>query len=197
MFFRRNSDIDWIVVFLGNPGLQYKNTRHNAGFMTADEIAGRKNIKLGRLKFHALTGSCNFSGTGALLMKPTTYMNLSGTAAGQAAAFHKIPPERIIVVSDDVALPLGTVRVRRKGSSGGHRGLQSIISTLGTQEFPRIKIGVGMPSGSDIEIMDWVLGSFTENEAKTIGESVARAARAVETYITQGAENAMMMFNSI
>jgi PTH1 family peptidyl-tRNA hydrolase len=191
MFSRPRTNIEWIVVCLGNPGVRYAGTRHNAGYLTGEEIARRKGSKLNRLKFHALTGECKFDGSRALILKPTTYMNLSGRAVQQAAAFHKIPPERVLVVSDDVALPLGAVRVRRKGSAGGHNGLKSIIQSLGTQDFPRIKIGVGMPPHKDMDMMDWVLGSFSGSEIEIITEAINRAADAVEAYITDGPDAAM------
>ena len=143
--------VSWLVVFLGNPGLRYEGTRHNAGFMTADALARKKNISINRSRFRALTASCPFGDTTALLMKPQTYMNLSGEAVDQAARFYKIPADHVLVVSDDITLPIGAMRIRTKGSAGGHNGLKNIISVLGTEEFPRIRLGVGTPPQPDYE----------------------------------------------
>ena len=144
MFFgKRTGPVTWLVVGLGNPGPKYEWTRHNMGFLVVDELAERENIPVQRLKYKALTNTALIGGQSVLLMKPTTYMNLSGEAVGQAARFYKIPPERVLVISDDVALPQGKLRVRRSGSAGGHNGLKNIIAHLGTDQFPRIKVGVG------------------------------------------------------
>lgn len=197
MFFHFTDGIKWVVVFLGNPGDDYKKTRHNVGFMTADYIEKQRNICICRLRFKALTATAALGGEDVLLMKPQTYMNLSGNAVAPAAAYYKVPPERVLVVCDDVALPLGTLRIRTKGSSGGHNGLKSIISALGTEEFPRIKIGVGAPGQNDKEnpMVDWVLGRFTGKDAEIINESCKKAAEAVGVLISQGADRAMNMFN--
>lgn len=198
MFFKnRNSGVQWIVVFLGNPGDKYAKTRHNAGFMTAAVLEKQENQRISRLRFNALTAIVAFGGEKALLMKPQTFMNLSGNAVAPAAAFYKLPPERIIVVCDDVALPLGALRIRTKGSSGGHNGLKSIISALGTEEFPRVKIGVGEPVRSEGEsaMIDWVLGELRGKEAKLMDESCENAACALRTLITEGAQHAMNKFN--
>ncbi|MEG0875638.1 MAG: aminoacyl-tRNA hydrolase [Oscillospiraceae bacterium] len=182
----------WLVVFLGNPGDKYSGTRHNVGFMTADILEKRENLKISRLRFSALTATCTLGGEKVLLMKPQTYMNLSGDAVAPAAAFYKLPPERIIVVCDDVALPLGKLRIRAKGSSGGHNGLKSIISRLGTDAFPRIKIGVGAP---DHDMIDWVLGKFYGKDADTIANSCKLAADAISSLICEGTDKAMNKFN--
>ena len=149
MFFSRPGGVSWLVVFLGNPGPRYAGTRHNAGFMTADAFAREKGLRIDRLRFRALTGVCELGGEKVLLMKPQTYMNLSGEAAAQAARFYKIPPQRVIVVSDEVSLPIGKLRVRARGSAGGHNGLKSVIACLGTEDFPRIRLGVGAPPHPD------------------------------------------------
>ena len=144
MFFSpKSGGVDWLLVCLGNPGDQYENTRHNAGFMVADELADRLNVPVQRLKFRALTNTVTLGGRKVLLMKPMTYMNLSGEAVHEAASFYKIPPERVLVVSDEVALPPGKIRVRKNGSAGGHNGLKNIIAHLGTDQFPRVRVGVG------------------------------------------------------
>ena len=156
----------WLVVFLGNPGLRYEGTRHNAGFMTADALAKKLDLSINRARFHALTGKTEIGGESVLLMKPQTYMNLSGEAAAEAAKFYKIPPERVIVVSDETALPIGKLRVRSKGSAGGHNGLKSIIACLGSDQFPRIRLGVGAPPHPDYDMADWVLSAFKNQDAE-------------------------------
>ena len=187
--------VSWLVVFLGNPGLRYEGTRHNAGFMTADALARKKNISINRSRFRALTASCPFGDTTALLMKPQTYMNLSGEAVGQAARFYKIPADHVLVVSDDITLPIGAMRIRTKGSAGGHNGLKNIISVLGTEEFPRIRLGVGSPPHPDYDTVDWVLSVFRDRDAVVMAEAAERAADAVECFITQGPEKAMNLYS--
>ena len=187
--------VSWLVVFLGNPGLRYEGTRHNAGFMTADALARKKNISINRSRFRALTASCPFGDTTALLMKPQTYMNLSGEAVGQAARFYKIPADHVLVVSDDITLPIGAMRIRTKGSAGGHNGLKNIISVLGTEEFPRIRLGVGSPPHPDYDTVDWVLSVFRDRDAVDMAEAAERAADAVECFITQGPEKAMNLYS--
>ena len=187
--------VSWLVVFLGNPGLRYEGTRHNAGFMTADALARKKNISINRSRFRALTASCPFGDTTALLMKPQTYMNLSGEAVDQAARFYKIPADHVLVVSDDITLPIGAMRIRTKGSAGGHNGLKNIISVLGTEEFPRIRLGVGSPPHPDYDTVDWVLSVFRDQDAVDMAEAASRAADAVECFITQGPEKAMNLYS--
>ena len=198
MFFGKskgNSGVAWLVVGLGNPGEQYENTRHNVGFRVADELAERADIPIQRLRFRALTNTTELGGEKVLLLKPVTYMNLSGEAVGEAARFYKVPPERVLVVSDDVSLPVGKLRLRRGGSAGGHNGLKSIIQRLGTDQFPRIKVGVGEKPHPDYDMADWVLGKFAGEDQRTIDEAVKRAADAVECYIRDGADRAMNRFN--
>ena len=191
----KSGGISWLVVFLGNPGVRYNGTRHNVGFMTADMIERTKNVQINRLKYKALTAQCTLGGQQVLLMKPQTFMNLSGEAVQPAAQFYKIPPEHILVVSDDVSMPTGKLRVRTKGSAGGHNGLKNIIAHLGTDKFPRIKIGVGAPPHPEYDMADWVLGSFKNQDADLIQEAVARAASAIEVYIAEGPERAMNQYN--
>ncbi len=196
MFFKKKeSGVNWLVVFLGNPGSKYDGTRHNVGFMTADVLAKEKNVKINRLKYKALISTCDISGESVLLMKPQTYMNLSGEATLQAAQFYKIKPENVLVVTDDVSMPVGKLRIRIKGSAGGHNGLKSLIKCLGTDEFPRIKIGVGSPPHPDYDMADWVLGTFKNKDAEDIEISIRRAAQAVVEYIENGADSAMGKFN--
>ena len=197
MFFDRNrsSGAEWLVVGLGNPGDKYENTRHNVGFMTADVLAERKGVPVQRLKFKALTTTLTLGGAQVLLMKPVTYMNLSGEAVGEAARFYKIPPERVLVISDDVSLPAGKLRIRRSGSAGGHNGLKNIIAHLGTDAFPRIKVGVGGKPHPDYDMADWVLGKLSGEDKKAVDAAVERAADAVERYIQDGPDKAMSLFN--
>lgn len=198
MFFGKNSKgggAEWLVVCLGNPGDKYDGTRHNVGFMVADEIGEREHIPIQKLKFKALTNTCELGGAKVLLMKPITYMNLSGEAVRQAADFYKVPAERVLVVSDDVSLPVGKLRIRLKGSAGGHNGLKSIIAHLGSESFPRLKIGVGEKPHPDNDLADWVLGKFAGEDKKAIDAAIKRAADAVEAIIRDGAEKAMGKFN--
>ena len=187
--------MSWLIVFLGNPGPRYEFTRHNAGFMAADAMAENKNIKINRLRFKALTALCQIDGQSVLLMKPQTFMNLSGEAVRQAANFYKVAPEHIIVVSDEISLPIGKLRIRTKGSAGGHNGLKNIIANLGTQDFPRIRIGVGSPPHQDYDMADWVLSVFRNQDAEDMRAAAQRAAQAAECYITQGPDRAMNLFN--
>jgi len=199
MFLKNKSGgVRWMVVFLGNPGSKYENTRHNVGFMTADLLEKREKIRISRSRFNALTATAQLGGEKVLFIKPQTYMNLSGNAVAAAAAFYKIPPEHIIVVCDDIALPPGKLRIRAKGSAGGHNGLKSIISALGTDQFPRFKVGVGAPTSSaedENAVIDWVLGAFSKKDAALVSEACANAADAISVYIAEGADRAMNMFN--
>lgn len=195
MLFKKTGGVSWLIVFLGNPGPRYEMTRHNAGFMAADAMAKEKNLSINKSRFKALTASCQIGEESVLLMKPQTFMNLSGDAVSQAAKFYKIPPEHVIVVSDEISLPIGKLRIRTKGSAGGHNGLKDIIAKLGTDAFPRIRIGVGAPPHPDYDMADWVLSSFKNQDAEDMLAAAARAAQAAQCYITQGAERAMNRFN--
>ena len=196
MFFKKDSGgVSWLLVCLGNPGDKYENTRHNVGFMVADEIAERQSKPIQRLKFKALTNVLTISGEKVLVMKPITYMNLSGEAVRQAVDFYKISPDRVLVVSDDTALPVGRLRIRVKGSAGGHNGLKNIIQHLGTDQFPRLRVGVGEKPHPDYDMADWVLGKFTGEDKKTIEAAVKRAADAIECILDQGIDRGMGKFN--
>ena len=196
MFFRNNTGgAEWLLVGLGNPGNQYENTRHNVGFLVADELAERQNAPIQRLKFKALTNLLTISGEKVLVMKPVTYMNLSGEAVRQAVDFYKIPPERVLVVSDDTALAVGRLRIRKGGSAGGHNGLKNIIQHLGTDQFPRVRVGVGEKPHPDYDMADWVLGKFRGEDKKAIDGAVKRAADAVECFLKEGPDRAMNRFN--
>ena len=195
MFFAKSGGVKWLVVFLGNPGLKYECTRHNAGFMAADALAKDKGISINRSRFKALTATVDMGGESVLLMKPQTYMNLSGEAVIQAVKFYKIAPENVIVVSDEMSLPIGKLRIRTKGSAGGHNGLKNIIAHLGTDSFPRIRIGVGAPPHPDYDVADWVLSVFRNKDAEEMADAAKRAAEAVECYVLHGPERAMNRFN--
>lgn len=195
MFFGKSGGVKWLVVFLGNPGLKYEGTRHNAGFMTADALAAAKGVKINRSRFKALTATVDMGGESVMLMKPQTYMNLSGEAVIQAVRFYKIKPENVIVVSDEMSLPIGKLRIRTKGSAGGHNGLKNIIAHLGTDAFPRIRLGVGAPPHPDYDVADWVLSAFRDRDAEEMADAAKRAAEAVECYVLHGPERAMNRFN--
>lgn len=194
MFFSKGG-AEWIVAFLGNPGLKYNGTRHNAGFMAADAMEKKLGVSINKMRFKALTQTADIGGKKVLLMKPQTYMNLSGDAIVQAANFYKVPPERVIVVSDETALPIGRLRIRRGGSAGGHNGLKSVIARLGTDQFPRIRLGVGDKLHPDYDMADWVLSAFKGQDAADMELVAKKAADAVECYITEGADRAMNRFN--
>ena len=195
MLFQKKLPVSWLVVGLGNPGEKYENTRHNAGFLVADELGERGRFPIQRLKFKALTNAAAIGGQGALVMKPATYMNLSGEAVGEAARFYKVAPNHVLVISDDVDLPLGKLRIRTGGSAGGHNGLKSIIQHLGTDQFPRLKVGVGGKPHPDYDMADWVLGKLQGEDKKVMDEAVKRAAEAVECFLRDGPQKAMNRFN--
>ena len=198
MLFKSSGGVKWIIVFLGNPGKKYDGTRHNVGFQSASLLEKRDKIKINRARFNALTATAQFGGEKVLLMLPQTFMNLSGNAVAPACAFYKVAPSNVIVICDDMALPVGKLRIRQKGSSGGHNGLKSIASSLGTDEFPRIKIGVGVPptheNGSEV-VIDWVLGTFSSGDKNAIETACKAAFEAAETYISEGPDRAMNKFN--
>ena len=193
--FKKAGPVEWLVVGLGNPGPKYEWTRHNVGFLVVDELAERASIPVQKLKYKALTNTTVIGGQSVLLMKPTTYMNLSGESVGQAARFYKIPPERVLVISDDVALPQGKLRIRRSGSAGGHNGLKNIIAHLGTDQFPRLKVGVGDKPYPDRDMADWVLGKFTGPDKAAMEQAIAKAADAVACLLEHGIDQAMAKFN--
>ena len=195
MFFQKKSGSEFLVVGLGNPGSKYWNTRHNVGYAALDALAERLHARVDRVKFQALMGPADLDGQKLILLKPTTYMNLSGQAVQAAARFYKIPPERILVLFDDISLDPGRLRVRKNGSAGGHNGIKSIISCLGSQEFPRVKIGVGAKPHPDYDLADWVLSTFPYDQRQAMDETYQRAAEAAVTVITQGVEAAANRFN--
>lgn len=188
------SSVEWLIAGLGNPGSKYENTRHNMGFRTVELLAEQKGVKLNKVKFKSAYNIFEFAGARCLVMKPQTYMNLSGEAVREAAQFYKIPPDRVLVIYDDVSLPVGKLRVRPAGSAGGHNGIKNIIAHLGTQEFPRVKIGTGAPEDKD-GMIDWVIGVPSQREREVLLESFKRAVEAAACVIEHGCQRAMNEFN--
>lgn len=199
-FFKRNTTPsgppEYLIVGLGNPGRQYELTRHNAGFLFADLLADKHNVKINKIQFKSVTASIELGGHKCLLMKPQTLMNKSGEAVKQAAAFYKIPPEKIIVVFDDISLPCGKLRIRRKGSAGGHNGIKSIIYLMNSDNFPRVKLGVGEKPHPDYDLADWVLSNFKKDEIPALREAAEKACDAVELMVQGETDKAMSNFNS-
>ena len=197
--FRKNtctSAPEFLIVGLGNPDRKYALTRHNSGFLCVDLMAEKMGFKIDRLKFKSLTARTEIAGRGALVIKPSTYMNNSGIAVKEAASFFKIKPENIIVIFDDISLDVGKMRIRRKGTDGGHNGIKSIIYHLQSDEFPRIKIGVGKKPNEDYDLADWVLSRFSDNELKELKSVLENAADAVELIVDGRIDEAMNKFNS-
>lgn len=206
-FFRRSASsspsgtaphgqIGWIIAGLGNPGLTYENTRHNTGFMAIETLAERHDGDFKKMQFQADCGDVMIGQTRCLLMKPATFMNRSGDAIGKAADFYKISAAHVLVLYDDIALPPGKIRVRPKGSAGGHNGMKSIIAQLGTEEFPRVRIGIGAKPDPRYDLADWVLSKYTEEDLQTLRPALEHAAEAAE-YIVQGDLNrAMNQYNA-
>ena len=186
---------EFLIVGLGNPGKQYEFTRHNAGFLCLDLLAMAEDVRINRIRFKSLLGEANLGGHRCLLIKPQTFMNNSGEAVREAASFYKIPPERVIVIFDDVSLPCGKLRIRRKGSDGGHNGIKSIIYHLNSDNFPRVKLGVGSKPNPDWDLIDWVLTSFTDDELKLLREASEKACDAVKLLVRGEAEKAMGLYN--
>lgn len=185
----------WLIVGLGNPGREYENTRHNAGFRALDILAQKLGCKPDKLKYQGLYCQVNYRGKKLLLLKPQTYMNLSGRSAAPLATFFKVPADRIIVLFDDISLPPGRLRIRADGSAGGHNGIKSLIQELGGQNFPRVKIGVGAKPHPDFDLADWVLNAFTAAEEKALVPALERAADAVLAIIDHGVPEAANRFN--
>lgn len=195
LFGNKSSAVDWLIVGLGNPGQKYEHTRHNMGFLTVDLLAEQKGVKLNKVKFKSAYNIMSFAGAKCLVMKPQTYMNLSGEAVQEAARFYKIPADHVLVIYDDVSLPVGKLRVRPTGSAGGHNGIKNIIAHLGTQDFPRVKIGTGAPIDPDHDMIGWVIGVPSQAERKVLVESFERAIRAAACVIENGCQKAMNDFN--
>lgn len=188
-------DNSWLIVGLGNPGPEYAKSRHNIGFRCIDILADKLGVKIDRAKFEGLYGQTEYRGHKLYLLKPLTYMNLSGRSVLQLSSFFKIPPERIIVIFDDISLDPGRLRIRGNGSAGGHNGIKSIIAELGSQEFPRVKIGVGAKPHPDFDLAAWVLSTFSASEEKALAVSLENGAKAALTLMTQGVSEAANKFN--
>ncbi len=186
----------YLIAGLGNPGREYQMTRHNIGFHAIDRLADLYGIKVNKLKYKSLWGECAIGGEKAIIVKPQTYMNLSGEAISEFARFYKIEPDNIIIIHDDVSLAPGRMRIRPKGSAGGHNGLKSIIYCLSSDEFVRIKIGVGAPEHKEYDLADYVLGHFTKDEIPVLEEVIDRSIKAAETVIRSGVQTAMNKFNN-
>ena len=184
-----------IVVGLGNPGAKYERTRHNAGFIAIDYIAEKHGARIDRAKFSSLVGACVIGGSRVLLMKPQTFMNLSGVAVGEAAAFYKIPADRVIVLHDEISFDPGVIRLRRKGSAGGHNGLKNIIERLGSDGFPRVKIGVGKKPTPEYDLVDWVLGKLTDEGMAALTARLADIDSSVELMLEGKIDDAMCRFS--
>lgn len=185
----------WLIVGLGNPGREYETTRHNAGFRALDILADKLGCKVDKLKYQGLYGQVTYKGMKLLLLKPQTYMNLSGRSVLQLSAFFRIPPKNIIVMFDDISLNPGRLRIRADGSAGGHNGIKSMIQELGSQDFPRVKIGVGAKPHPDFDLADWVLSHFTAQEEKALQPALERAADAALAIIDHGIYEAANRFN--
>lgn len=194
LFGNKSSAVDWLVAGLGNPGQKYQNTRHNMGFLTVELLAEQKGVKLNKVKFKSAYNILEFAGCKCLVMKPQTYMNLSGEAVREAAQFYKIPADHVLVIYDDVSLPVGKLRVRPTGSAGGHNGIKNIIAHLGTQDFPRIKIGTGAPEDKE-GMIDWVIGVPSQKEREVLLDAFKRAIEAAACVIEHGCQRAMNDFN--
>lgn len=188
--------VEYIIVGLGNPGTEYENTRHNIGFMTIDTLCEKYKVSCKKLKFKSLTCDVMISGKRCLIMKPGTYMNKSGEAVTEAMNFYKIPPERTIIVFDDISLEPGKMRIRRKGSDGGHNGIKNIIYLSGADTFPRIKMGVGAKPHPDYNLADWVLGHFKKEDGEKLEQCFNNAVTALELMVDGKTDQAMNKFNS-
>ena len=191
---QKNGDT-WLIVGLGNPGREYERSRHNCGFRAVDILADKLGCKIDRVKFQGLYGQTTYKGKKLMLLKPMTYMNLSGRSVLQLSAYFSIPPQKIIVMFDDISLEPGRLRIRADGSAGGHNGIKSIIQELGSQTFPRVKIGVGAKPHPDYDLADWVLSSFSAQDEKALAVSLPNAADAALAIIDSGVPEAANKFN--
>ena len=195
LFGKPSSGVEWLIAGLGNPGEQYARTRHNMGFLTVDLLAERAQVKINRIRFKSVTAQLEFAGHRCLVMKPQTFMNLSGEAVREAAQFYKIPADHVLVIYDDVSLPVGKIRVRPSGSAGGHNGIKNIIAHLGTEDFPRVKIGTGAPTDPEHDMIRWVIGEPSQQEKALLLDAFDRALGAAECVIAEGCDQAMNRYN--
>lgn len=194
-FKEKDGAVEWLIVGLGNPGEKYLRTRHNCGWLTIDNLAAKLGVSVTRAKFKSMTALTEVSGKKCLLMKPTTYMNNSGEAVVEAMRFYKIPIERVLVICDDISLDVGKIRIRRKGSDGGQRGLRSIVNLTGSEDFPRIKVGIGDKPHPDYDLAAWVTSEFSAAEKKTVFVAFTHAAEAAELIVGGELDKAMNKFN--
>ena len=186
---------DFLVVGLGNPGLQYEKTRHNVGFMSADLLMKKEGGEFTKHKMDSHFGECEIGKKRILVMKPQTFMNNSGTAVSAVSKFYKIPDDKIIIISDDISLDVGKIRIRRKGSHGGHNGLKDIFQLLGTDSIMRVKIGVGAKPHPDYDLADWVLGKFPKEDEENLSTALDNSVKAIEEIITRGIDSAMNKYS--
>lgn len=196
MFGLKKGKIEYIIAGLGNPGRKYENTRHNAGFLALDVLAKEEGFEFRKLKFHALIADEMVGGKRCLLMKPQTMMNNSGEAIYEAASYYNIPDENIIIIYDDISLDVGKTRIRRKGSAGGHNGIKSIISCLGSEEFPRVKVGVGKKPNAHYDLADWVLGEFPKDLSDDLNSALKNSIEATKLIVQDNIDQAMNLYNS-
>lgn len=196
MIFKTKLIYDWLVVGLGNPGIQYEYTRHNAGFLAVDRLAEENKFGFNKLKFEAMLGEFKIGDNRILVAKPQTFMNNSGNAVSKIVSFYKIPVDRIIILHDDISLDIGKIRMRRKGSDGGQRGMRDIIELLGTQDIMRVKIGVGQKPHPDYDLASWVLSKFPNEQKKELETALDNSCKAVEEIILKGIDSAMNKYNS-
>jgi len=196
MIFKVKPTYDWLVVGLGNPGLQYEKTRHNVGFMSVDLFAKKEGFSFNKHKMDAVLGECKLKDMRILVVKPETYMNNSGKAVLKISSFYKIPIDRIIVIHDDISLDVGKIRMRRKGSDGGQRGMRDIIELMGNSDIMRIKIGVGAKPHPDYDLKDWVLGKFPENQKEDLQKALDNSVSALNEIFVRGIDSAMNKYNS-
>lgn len=196
MIFKSKSTDTWLVVGLGNPGLQYEKTRHNVGFMVADLFADKQGFSFDKHKMDAVLGETKIGGQKVFVIKPQTYMNCSGKAVSKFASFYKIPTDKIIVMHDDISLDVGKIRMRRKGSDGGQKGMRDIIELMGTDNIMRIKIGVGAKPHPDYDLKDWVLGKFPKSQQNDLEKALEISVLAIKEIIENGIDSAMNKYNS-
>ena len=189
------SSFDMLIVGLGNPGMEYDGTRHNIGFAAMDQLCQTHNISLNKMKYNAYVGEANIGDKRVLLAKPLTYMNNSGEAVGKIASFYKIEPENVLVMFDDISLDVGKIRLRRKGSAGGHNGIKDIIAHLGSENFPRVKIGVGSKPHPDYDLKDWVLSKFPKTDKDALDTALDTTVKAVEELLARGIDSAMNKYS--
>ena len=199
MFFLKKqpaaAPVEFIIAGLGNPGREYVGTRHNAGFMAIDRLAEKLGATVNRVRFKGVTGTCVLAGKGVLLLKPGTFMNLSGQSVQEAMSFYKVPPEKVLIAFDDINLQPGRLRVRRKGSDGGHNGMKNIIYLAGSDQFPRIKLGVGQKPHPDYDLANWVLSRFSQRELRELDAALDHACDAAALIVKGDIDQAMNLYN--